>query len=142
MMKIVIAGLLAIHGLINAFQSSGSFKPTGGIPNPGWLGWWPVQMGQSWLFACLGIEKSFVGTLAGILWLAAGAALIAAGLGLFGILIPTAWWRPLAGIGAGLSLLMLILYANPMYLVGIGANLAILIVLLWAQWPSPEVLGS
>ncbi len=99
-------------------------------------------MGQSWLLVRLGIERTFAGTLAGILWLAAGAALIAAGMGLLNILIPTTWWRPLAGIGAGLSLLMLILYANPMYLVGIGANLAILIVLLWAQWPSPEVLGS
>ncbi len=141
-MKIVIGILLVAHGFINAMQSSGSFKPTGGIANPGWLNWWPVPMGQSWLLARLGIERSFAGTLAGILWLAAGAALIAAGLGLFRFVIPTAWWRPLAGIGAGLSLLMLILYANPMYAVGIGANLAVLIVLLWAQWPSPEVLGG
>lgn len=141
-MKSVIGVLLAVHGLINAFQSIGSFKPTGGIPNPNWLGWWPVAMGQSWLLARLGIEFSFAGMLAGILWLAAGATLIAAGLGLFGFLIPATWWRPLAGIGAALSLLMLILYANPMYLVGIGANLAILIVLLWAQWPSAEVLGA
>jgi len=84
----------------------------------------------------LGIEKSPVGALAGLLWLAAGLALIASGLGLFGFIIPTGWWRILAGSGAAVSLLLFFFYAHPLYAVGIVANLAILLILLWANYPS------
>jgi hypothetical protein len=90
----------------------------------------------------MGLEKSPLGILAGLLWLIAGISLIAAVLGLFGFIIPTAWWRLLAGIGAAVSLFLFIFYAHPFFAVGIGANLAILLVLLWVKWPSPDVLGS
>jgi hypothetical protein len=99
-------------------------------------------MGQSWLLSHLGLERSFLGTLAGLLWLISGVALIAAASGLFGFIVPTLWWRPLAGAGALISLLLFIIYLHPLYAIGIGANIAILVVLLWAKWPSPEVLGS
>jgi hypothetical protein len=141
-MRIVVGALLIIHGLITAAQSGGSFNPTGGLPNPKWLSWWPIPMGQSWLLSRLGLENSFLGTLAGLLWLISGAVLIAAAIGLFGFIIPTPWWRALAGTGAVISLLLFIIYAHPLYAIGIGANLAILLVLLWAKWPSPGVLGS
>jgi hypothetical protein len=141
-MRIVVGALLILHGLITVAQSGGSFNPTGGLPNPKWLSWWPIPMGQSWLLARLGLESSFLGTLAGLLWLVSGAALIAAALGLFGFIIPTPWWRALAGVGAVISLLLFIIYAHPLYTIGIGANIAILLVLLWAKWPSPEILGS
>ena len=141
-MRIVVGILLLLHGLITASQSGGSFNPTGGIPNPKWLSWWPTALGQSWLLPRLGPEKSLVGSLAGVLWLIAGAALIAAALGLFGFIVPTTWWRPLAGAGAVVSLLLFGLYAHPFFAIGIGADIAILVVLLWARWPSPEILGS
>ena len=98
-------------------------------------------MGQSWLLSRLGLEKSFLGTLTGLLWLISGVALIAAALGLFGLIVPTLWWRSLAGAGAVISLLLFIIYVHPLYAIGIGANIAVLLVLLWAKWPSPEVLG-
>jgi len=141
-MRVFIAVLLILHGLITAAQSSGSFNPTGGISNPSWVAWWPTALGQSWLLSRLGLEKSFLGTLAGVLWLASAAAMIAAALGLLGIVVPTLWWRPLAAAGALSSLLLLVLYAHPLYGLGIAADLAILVVLLWAKWPPPEVLGS
>jgi hypothetical protein len=140
-MRIVVSVLLIIHGLITASQASGSFHPTGGTPNPKWVSWWPTPLGQSWLFARLDLEKSFLGTLAGVLWLIAAACLIAAAFGLFGFLVPTPWWRALAGAGAVLSLVLFILYVHPLYAIGIGANIAILLVLLWAKWPTPEVMG-
>jgi len=40
------------------------------------------------------------------------------------------------------SLVVLVVYAHPLYAIGIAADLAILLVLLWAQWPSVETLGS
>jgi hypothetical protein len=141
-MKIFVGVLLILHGLITAAQSPAGFNPSGGTPNPSWVNWWPTNLGQSWFLARLDMEKSFLGTLSGILWLIAGIALIAAALGLFGFAVPTMWWRVLAGVGAVISLFLFIFYAHPLFAVGIGANLAILLVLLLAKWPSPELLGS
>lgn len=141
-MRIIVVILLLIHGLITSAQAQTGFKPSEGVANPSWLSWWPVNLGQSWLFKQLGLAKSTVGTVAGILWISAGLCLIAAALGLFGFIIPTNLWRLLAGLGAILSLVLFVFYAHPFYIIGIGANLAVLLVLLWAKWPTPEMLGS
>ena len=141
-MKIVVSVLLIIHGLITASQASGSFNPTGGVPNPKWISWWPIPLGQSWLLARFGLEGSFLGYLAGVLWLIAGVSLIADGLGLLGLIVPTSWWRALAGTGAVISLVLFVIYVHPLYAIGIGANIAILLVLLWLKWPPVNVLGS
>jgi hypothetical protein len=74
--------------------------------------------------------------------LISAAGLIAAALGLFGLIVPAPWWRALAGAGAVTSLVLFILYAHPLYAIGIGANIAILLVLLWLKWPSLGALGS
>jgi hypothetical protein len=53
-------------------------------------------MGQSWLLNSLGLGRSPVTMLGGLLYLLAGAALVAAGLGLLGWIIPSAGrlcWR-------------------------------------------------
>jgi hypothetical protein len=141
-MRIFVSVLLVLHGLITAGQSGGSFNPTGGVANPRFVAWWPLNLGQSWLLSRLGIEKGFVGTLAGVLWLASAAALIGAGLGLLGLIVPVGWWRPLAGIGAAVNLFMLVVYAHPIYLLAAAADLAVLLVLLPGRWPPPEALGS
>jgi hypothetical protein len=109
-MRIVIIVLFLVHGLITASQARGSFNPGASTPNPQWLNWWPTVLGRSWFLARFGLEKSFIGTLAGVLWLIAAACLIAAALGLLGFIVPVGWWRILAGIGATLSLLLLALY--------------------------------
>ncbi len=141
-MRILVGLLLVIHGLITVAQAGGGFKPSQAVPNPSWLSWWPSSLGQSWLLARFGLERSVLGSLAGVLWLFAGACLVAAALGLFAFAVPTTWWRILAGAGALLSLVLFIVYAHPLYAIGIGANLAILLVLLWAKWPPVQVLGS
>lgn len=135
-MKTLVGILLILHGLITTMQSGGSFNPTGNVANPKWLEWWPTALGQSWLLARLGLEKSAAATFAGLLWLVSGAALIAAGLGVFGFIVPSPWWRLLAGVGAALSLLLFLLYAHPFFLIGVGASMAVLIVLLWLKWPA------
>lgn len=101
----------------------------------------PGSHGQSWLLSSLGLEKSPIAILTGVLWFVAGAAITAAGLGLLGFIIPVTLWRTLAGAGAVLSLLLFVIYAHPFYLIGFGADIAILVVLLWAKWPAPAVLG-
>ncbi len=141
-MRIIVVILLLIHGLITSAQAQTGFNPSKGVANPSWLSWWPVNLGQSWLFKQLGLAKSVVGTFAGILWISAGLCLIAAALGLLGFIIPTNLWRLFAGLGAILSLVLFIFYAHPFYIIGMGANLAVLLVLLWVKWPTPEMLGS
>jgi hypothetical protein len=141
-MKIITGVLLILHGLISAAQAVGSFSSSEGVANPNWLNWWPTPLGKSWLLSQLGIGQSLFTIIAGVLGLASGVCIIAAGLGLFGFVIPLHWWRPLAGAGAALSLLYFAIYAHPFFAVGIGANIAILVVLLWIGWPSLNVLGS
>src|SRR5688500_8836694 len=109
LLRFVIGSLLILHGLIVAGQSAGEFGGREPIANPAWLTWWPTALGQSWLLAALRLEKTAIGRLAGVLWLIAGMALIAAGVGIFGFLVPRDWWRPLAVVGGALSLLMLLL---------------------------------
>ena len=131
-MRILVGVLLLVHGLITTAQASGAFKPKVDATNPDWMNWWPVPMGRSWLIGRLGREKSSLGNLAGMLWLAAGLCLVVAALALFA---SGAWWPILAGVGAAISLVLFVLYAHPLYAVGISANLAILISLLLVGWP-------
>jgi hypothetical protein len=139
-MKVVIALLFILHGLITAAFSGGSFKPWPPVENPGWLNFWPTRMGQSWLFPGAVAESLPVMLLGGILFLFSGVALVAAGLGLLGWIIPQAVWPLLAALGAAGCLLMLLINFHPFYLVGILGNAAILYSLLVAHWPSFMVL--
>ena len=142
-MKFLISALLMIHGLIVAGQSAGSFKPvTGpiGVENPAWINWWPTRLGQSWLLSGLGLENTSANAVSGVLWLLSGLTLVAAGLGVLGFVVPAAWWRSLAILGAALSLLMLLTYFHPLSVIGTASSLAVLVALLWAHWPPTSVL--
>jgi len=140
-MKILLGVLLIIHGFIVTAQSSGSFNPVGGIQNPSWLNWWPANLGQSWLLSTLGVERTLIARAGGLLWLVAGITLVAAGLGVLGVIVPITWWRRLALCGAVLSLVMLIIYLHPFYGIGLAASTILLVALLWEKWPILEQLG-
>lgn len=142
-MKTIVGVLLLVHGFITMALSSGSFNPSSpGVANPAWLAWWPTPMGKSWVFSLLGERTAKLEPLVGVLWLVAGAAIVAAGFGVLGFVVPAAYWRMLAGFGASISLIVIFLYAHPFYGVGAVANVAILVGLLWVGWPSAQVLGS
>jgi hypothetical protein len=140
-MRLIIAVLLIVHGLIVAGQSASSFSAASGVPNPAWLSWWPANLGQSWLLSMLGIEQTLVARAGGFLWLAAAVALVGAGLGVIGLGVPAAWWRGLALGGAALSLGMLIVYLHPFYGLGIGASAAVLAATLWSHGSVLSRLG-
>lgn len=133
-MKIAFAILLFVHGFIVAAQSSASFKPKGGTPNPSWMNWFPANLGQSWLFSRFGIEKMSQVKDLGYLWIIAGVALVLAGLGVLGFIIPVTLWRMLALVGAVFSLIMLVLYFHPFYILGFTASLLLLLALLVKSW--------
>ena len=132
-MKILIAILIVVHGLIVASQSAGSFGSGSPIANPAWLQWWPTGLGQSWLLAGLGLEATPVRALGGIIWLAGGLALVAAGLALLGVGYIPIGWHTLALTGCILSLVMLAAYLHPFLAVGLGASLAVLYAVWWAD---------
>jgi hypothetical protein len=137
-MKLLISVLLILHGLIVAGQSAGSFGSTfpNELQNPSFVSWWPINMGRSWLFSLLGLERTlFVYRIGGLLWLAGGIALVAAGLGVLDFVIPSEWWRSLAIGGAAISLLMLAVYFHPIMIIGTASSVAVLIALLWVKWP-------
>jgi hypothetical protein len=142
-MKILISILLILHGLIVVGQSAGSFGSTipNEIQNPAFVSWWPVNMGRSWLFSWLGLEKTLaVYRISGLLWLVGGIVLVAAGLGLLGLIIPTAWWRDLALTGGAISLFMLVIYLHPLMIIGTASSLAVIVSLLWTRWPAMSML--
>ena len=142
-MKLLISILLILHGLIVAGQAAGSFGSTipGELQNPSFVSWWPINMGRSWLFSWLGLEKSLiVYRIGGLFWLAGGIALVAAGLGVLGFVVPIDWWRELAVGGAAISLFMLIVYFHPITIIGTASSLAVLIALLWAKWPPTSLV--
>lgn len=142
-MKILISVLLILHGLIVAAQSAGSFGSTipNELQNPSFVSWWPVNMGRSWLFTWLGLERTLaVYRIGGLLWLAGGLAMVAAGLGALGFVIPLDLWRNLAVVGGAISLFMLVVYLHPLMTIGTTSSLAVLVALLWFQWPSADLI--
>ena len=142
-MKLLISVLLILHGLIVAGQSAGSFGSTipNELQNPSFVSWWPINMGRSWLFSGLGLNRTLaVYRIGGLLWLAGGIALVAAGLGVLGWIVPTDWWRSLAIGGGAISLFMLAIYFHPILIIGTASSLAVLIALLWAKWPPTSLV--
>jgi (2Fe-2S) ferredoxin len=76
----------------------------------------------------------------GLLWLVGGIALVAAGLGVLGFIIPADWWRSLAIAGAAISLFMLAVYFHPITIIGTASSLAVLVALLWLHWPPASLI--
>ncbi len=135
-MNVILSALLILDGLIVAAQASGSLKAfTGGLENSSWLTWWPTHLGQSWLLASAGLERMPFTTWVSLISLAGGIALVAAGLGVQGMIVRSSWWQSLAIAGAILSLIIFTIYLHPLYAIGIAANAAILITLLRSDSP-------
>ena len=98
---------------------------------PSWMSWWPGPFGRSWVLDSLNLGSAPT-MLGGLLWLAAGLALIGAGLGWFGVLLPGEQWPRLALAGGVLGLLALTLFFHPFYLVAVVLDVAI-VVLAWGR---------
>jgi hypothetical protein len=142
-MKILISVLLILHGLIVAGQSAGSFgaRIPNEVQNPAFISWFPINMGRSWLFSLFGLQNSLPSyRVSGMLWLIGGLMLVAAGLGIFGFLVPVVWWRGLAITGAAISLFMLLLYFHPLMIIGTASSIAVLMAFGWFHWPTFSVL--
>jgi hypothetical protein len=128
----VVGIVLVLHGLITTMIGFGSManQSSAAMPAPSWLGWWPGTLGRSWALDALSLGSG-AAVLGGLVWLAAGVALIGAGLGWLGV--PALSDPPiLAFVGATLGLVALALYFHPFYLLAVVIDVVI-IVLVWGR---------
>jgi hypothetical protein len=123
---VVVGIVLVAHGLITTMIGFGSMSnPTSAaMPTPSWLGWWPGTLGRSWAFDALNLGSG-PALIGGLLWLAAGLALVGAGLGWLGVSVVSNQWQMLALVGAVLGLAALALYFHPFYIVAIVIDVLI-----------------
>jgi len=126
MPQVVVAGLVVAHGLITTTIGLGGVtRPDApAMALPAWFGWWPGPFGRSWLIDAmhLGPGASRIGN---GLWLVAGLALVAAGLGWLGVPALAGVWQQLVLGGAIVGLVALALFFHPFYLVAVLVNVAI-----------------
>jgi hypothetical protein len=129
----VVGIVLVLHGLITTMIGFGSMaNPTSAaMPAPSWLGWWPGTLGRSWALDALSLGSG-AAVLGGLVWLAAGVALIGAGLGWLGVAALSDQWPMLAFVGAALGLVALALYFHPFYLVAVVIDVVI-VALVWGR---------
>ena len=125
----VVGIVLVAHGLITTMIGFGSMSnPTSAaMPTPSWLGWWPGTLGRSWAFDALNLGSG-PALIGGLLWLAAGLALVGAGLGWLGVSVVSNQWQMLALVGAVLGLAALALYFHPFYVVAIVIDVVIVVI--------------
>jgi len=57
--QILGARLFFSHELMTTAQTQVRCRPSEGVPNPGWLSWFPVNLGQSWLLNLSGRHPTF-----------------------------------------------------------------------------------
>lgn len=130
MVKTIVALFLILHGLVHAILAM--------VPNPEAPGSdFATFFSRSWLLGNLGLPESAVRIIALILAAIATIGFVAAGLGLLGILVPFAWWRPLAMASAAVSLLFLVIYWNSYLIIGVAIDILILAALIFTNW-TPE----
>lgn len=133
MSQALVGGFLVAHGLITSAIGFGAVtNPTAApIALPAWISWWPGPFGRSWLFDAVGAPTG-VAVLGGFLWLIAGLALIAGGMGWFGIGVLADFRYALLIGGASLGLVALALYFHPIYIAAVLINIVV-VALLWGR---------
>ncbi len=71
----------------------------------------------------------------------ASLAFIIAIASLWGLVIPSEWWRPAAVIGAVSSIVLFVLYLSPLSIIPLVVDLAVLWGVLIASW-TPQTLAE
>ena len=125
---VVLTVLLAVHGLGHIFF----LIPTMGVAQWGFPG-------RSWLLSDR-VPDALVRTLGSVLWLLVIAGFIAAGAGLWS---QQMWWRGLALATSAISLLGLVLFAQPTQPFVSAAVLdVVILVALILRGPPVDLLGA
>jgi hypothetical protein len=72
----------------------------------------------------------------------ASLAFIVAIAGLWGIVIPSDWWRPTAVVGALSSMVLFSIYVSPFSIIPIAIDAAVLWGVLVSGWTTESLAGS
>ncbi len=113
-------------GVTSATSPNGS-----AITLPSWFDWWPGPFGRSWLVDTLNLGAG-AAVIGGLVWILAGVALVAAGLGFAGFGPLREQWPLLGMLGGGLGLVVLAVYFHPLYSAAVLINV-VLVVLAWGR---------
>jgi len=127
MLKTIVAIFLILHGLTHSIMA---LVPNPNAPDAG-VATFFSGIG-SWLFT--GLSESASKTIATTLAVIATLGFVAAGLALFGILVPFDWWRILAIASAVVSLLLVVIFWDPYLIVGLLIDAAVLATLIFTNW--------
>lgn len=128
MLKFVIAGILAAHGLIHASYLSPAPPATAGGPQ------WPFDMTKSWLVTQVGLTPSGVTLLGTVLVSLTVIGFGLSALGAAGWILPAGIWRPLIVGSVAASALLLGLFFHPFLLLGFVIDAAILWAVFAQGW--------
>jgi len=138
LIKIIIAGILLLHGLGHGGAIGALIAIDRGVPSGKWL------EARSWLFPKLAPQAAKI--IAITLWVLSLLGFVAAALSFWGVLLPGDFWRPLALIFAFISFVGIALFWGtwPMFntLAAQAVNLAVIITQLWLHWPAKEMFDK
>ena len=129
--NVLVASFLVAHAAIHLAFIAPSPPVTADGPA------WPFTTNDSWLLERLGLDPAAKRVLAGTLVAAALIALAIAALAALGV-VPVGLWVPALTVGAGASLMLLIVFFHPW----LGLGIAIDVGLLWAGLLAGWVPGS
>lgn len=128
MVKLLLAGFLAAHGLIHAsFLSPAPPATAEGPP-------WPFDMAKSWLVTQAGLDAGQVGILGTTLVALTVIGFGLAAMGAAGWIVPAELWPPLVVGSVAASALLLALFFHPFLLLGFLIDAAILWAVFVMSW--------
>jgi hypothetical protein len=128
MVKLVLAGFLAAHGLIHAsFLSPVPPATAGGPP-------WPFDMAKSWLVTRAGLDAWPVTLLGTALVALTVIGFAGSALGAAGWIVPAELWRPLVAGSVAASALLLTVFFHPFLLLGFVIDAAIVWAVFVLSW--------
>lgn len=134
MMRIIVLVLL----LLGAQFSATVFAPAAG---KAWLLWPFGEDSKSWLSIVGGMKQSaspLTLVVAGV----ATLCFLATAFGLFGIVVPVDWWRPLALVAVVASILLHVLFFGIWAVVPIAVDVVLLWGVLLQNWSVSTLTGS
>jgi hypothetical protein len=124
------------------------FVPQDAPSDRGWLIWpfgkasTPVLDGLQGAIAPSSLSAMPSPTLAMVLAGIASLAFVVAIASLWGIVMPTEWWRPAALVGSISSIVLFVIYLSPLSIVPLIAEIAVLWGVLIADWTPQSLAGS
>ncbi len=137
LIKVLIAGILLVHGLGHGGAIGALITIDRGVPGGQW------KAAHSWLFPNLAPKTAK--TVATIFWALSLVGFVVAALSFWGWIFPISLWRPVALVFAFISFTGIALFWGnwPVFntLAAQAVNLAVIVTQLFMHWPPQDMFG-